>query len=257
MLMGEHESSKMIYSVMPDFIPTPYGYGHYKAEGSDAYFYLSQFIDMDVTSAPDPEDLMGRLAELHKNSQSPTGKFGFPVATYDGNVPHLVSWEAKWVDFFRNLFLNACSLDAETNEPWPEMELAVRQMGSAVIPRLLGNLRQSGTDEPVKPCLIHGDLWEGNRGIDLETGDSCVYDASSYFAHNEMEFGNWRSELCATPSLAFLLWRKTRWAALRTNAHLGTPSFAPRPIWRSISGISQLRNPSTSSMTETDSIASR
>ncbi|PTB36106.1 uncharacterized protein TrAFT101_000075 [Trichoderma asperellum] len=195
MLGGEHVSSKMIYSVMPDFIPTPYGYGRYKIQSPDTYFYLSQFIDMDVTTAPDPEDLMGKLAELHKNSQSPTGKFGFPVTTYDGNIPHRVTWESKWVDFFRNLFLHACSLDAEVNEPWPELELAVRQMGDAVIPRLLGNLRQSGSDEPVKPCLIHGDLWEGNRGIDMETGDSVMYDASSYFAHNEMEFGNWRSEL--------------------------------------------------------------
>lgn len=195
MLGGEHVSSKMIYSVMPDFIPTPYGYGRYNVQSPDTYFYLSQFIDMDVTTAPDPEDLMGKLAELHKNSQSPTGKFGFPVTTYDGNIPHRVTWESKWVDFFRNLFLHACSLDAEANEPWPELELAVRQMGEAVIPRLLGNLRQSGSNEPVKPCLIHGDLWEGNRGIDMETGDSVVYDASSYFAHNEMEFGNWRSEL--------------------------------------------------------------
>ncbi|KAL7917013.1 Fructosamine kinase domain-containing protein [Trichoderma austrokoningii] len=195
MLGGEHASSEMIYSIMPDFIPTPYGYGRYKVQSPDTYFYLSQFIDMDVTAAPDPEDLMSKLAELHKNSQSPTGKFGFPVTTYDGNVPHRVAWESKWVDFFRNLFLHACNLDAEVNEPWPELELAVRQMGDVVIPRLLGNLRQSGSDEPIKPCLIHGDLWEGNRGIDRETGTSVVYDASSYFAHNEMEFGNWRSEL--------------------------------------------------------------
>src|SRR5687768_3517702 len=108
MLGGEYESSKLIHSVMPDFIPTPYGYGRYKGEGQDAYFYLSQFIDMDLTTAPDPEDLMGNLAELHKKSQSPNGKFGFNVTTYDGNVPHLVTWESTWVEFFRNLFLHAC-----------------------------------------------------------------------------------------------------------------------------------------------------
>ena len=155
---------------------------------------------MDVTTKPGPEGLMDRLAKLHKNSQSPTGKFGFPVTTYDGNIPHLVTWESKWVDFFRNLFLHACSLDADANEPWPELDLAVRHMSDAVIPRLLGNLRQGGgSEEPIKPCLIHGDLWEGNRGIDKEKGGSVVYDASSYFAHNEMEFGNWRSELYVVP----------------------------------------------------------
>jgi fructosamine-3-kinase len=195
MLGGEHESSKLIYSVMPDFIPKPYGFGRYKVQEPATYFYMSEFIDLDVTTAPNPEEFMGRLAQLHKTSQSPNGKFGFDVVTYDGNIPHTVGWESNWVDFFRNLFMGACALDAANNEPWPDLDRAVRQMGEAVIPRLLGGLRQSGSNDPVKPCLIHGDLWELNRGIDMETGDNVVYDASSYYAHNEMEFGNWRSEL--------------------------------------------------------------
>lgn len=211
MLGGEYESSKMIHSIMPDFIPKPFGFGRFKVQRPATYFYLSEFIDMDVATAPDPEEFMSRLAELHKKSRSPTGQFGFSVATYDGNIPHTVQWEDTWVDFFRNLLLGACAIDIANNEPWPEFERATRQMADVVVPRLLGSLRQSGGLEPIKPCLIHGDLWEGNRGIAMETGDSVVYDASSYFAHNEMEFGNWRSELCEMMILCpfflfFLVW---------------------------------------------------
>ncbi|KAH9896370.1 Fructosamine kinase-domain-containing protein [Xylariomycetidae sp. FL2044] len=195
MLRGEYESSKMIYSITPDFIPEPFGFGRYKVQSPAVYFYLSKFIDMDLKTKPDPEEFMRRLAQLHKNSRSPTGQFGFHFTTYDGKVPHTVKWESTWANFFRNLFLGACSLDATNNEPWPELDRAVRQMADVVIPRLLDSLRQQGTQEAVKPCLIHGDLWEGNRGIVKQTGQSLVYDASSYYAHNEMEFGNWRSEL--------------------------------------------------------------
>lgn len=202
MLGGEFESSKMIHSIMPDFIPQPFGFGKFKAQRTPAatYFYLSAFIDMDVTTAPDPEEFMGRLAELHTTSRSPTGQFGFSVVTYDGNIPHTVKWESTWAAFFSNLLRGACAIDAANNEPWPELERATRQLIEVVVPRLLGSLRHKGGLDPIKPCLIHGDLWEGNRGIAKATNSSVVYDASSYFAHNEMEFGNWRSQLYETHS---------------------------------------------------------
>ena len=62
-------------------------------------------------------------------------------------------------------------------------------------PRLLGNLRHKG--EPIKPCIIHGDLWEPSLGINKKTGDLVMYDASSYYAHNEMDLGQWRAEFCS------------------------------------------------------------
>ena len=46
MLNGEWESSKMIHDIMPNFIPTPYAFGRYKAGKPAAYFYLSEFVDM-------------------------------------------------------------------------------------------------------------------------------------------------------------------------------------------------------------------
>ncbi len=62
MLRGEYELSKMIYKTMPDFIPTPFGYGKYCAEGPDMYFYLSEFVDMDVASCLDATEFTRRLA---------------------------------------------------------------------------------------------------------------------------------------------------------------------------------------------------
>ncbi|KAI1121558.1 Fructosamine kinase-domain-containing protein [Nemania abortiva] len=192
MLRGEYESSKLIYEKQPDFIPEPFGFGKYHVAQPPTYFYLSEFVDMDVTTAPDPVEFTARLAEMHKISQSPTGKFGFPVQTCDGDRAHVVDWEESWATFYRNLLLGVCKLDLERNGPWPEFERAIDQVVSKVIPILLEPLQADG--KTLKPCIIHGDLWEGNMGINMETGDTLLFDAGSYFAHNEMELGHWRCE---------------------------------------------------------------
>ncbi|KAK1764261.1 Fructosamine kinase-domain-containing protein [Phialemonium atrogriseum] len=195
MLKGEFESAKEIYRLMPGFIPQPFAYGRYKVSNPVPYFYLSEFIDMDITTAPDPGEFATKLAELHKKSESPTGKFGFHVVTCDGKMPHTVDWQDSWAVFFGRLLQGICKIDRETNGPWPEMERATEQLITKVIPRLLGNLRHDG--EPIKPCIIHGDLWEPNLGINLETGELMMYDVGSYYAHNEMDLGQWRADFCS------------------------------------------------------------
>jgi fructosamine-3-kinase len=192
MLGGEFESSKAIYSVMPDFIPTPVGFGKFSGQGPDAYFYVSEYVEMDVTTAPDPADFGRRLAQLHRASLSPSANFGFHVPTCDGDRAHVVAWEESWAVFFRNMFLGVCELDIKRNGPWPEYERAIRQVAGQVIPRLLNRLQEEGRS--IKPCIIHGDLWEGNMGIRKKTGKSILFDAGSFYGHNEMELSAWRCE---------------------------------------------------------------
>ena len=195
MLKGEWESAKEIYRLIPGVIPKPYGYGRYKTSDPIPYFYVSEFIDMDVTTAPDPEELAEKIAEMHKKSSSPTGQFGFHVVTCDGKMPHTVDWQDRWDVFFGRLLRGICKIDLEANGPWPEMERATEQVIAKVIPRMLGNLQHQG--EPIKPCIIHGDLWEPNLGVNVETGDLVMYDVGSYYAHNEMDLGPWRADFCS------------------------------------------------------------
>jgi len=62
-----------------------------------------------------------------------------------------------------------------------------------VIPRLLRPLETNG--RTVKPCLVHGDLWYGNAGVNAGTNASLVFDACCFYAHNECWFD--RSSLYA------------------------------------------------------------
>ncbi|KAI0202638.1 Fructosamine kinase-domain-containing protein [Astrocystis sublimbata] len=192
MLRGEHESSQLIYEKQPDFIPKPIAFGKYHVAEPEIYFYLSGFVNMDVTTKPDPAKFTAKLAEMHKLNQSPTGKFGFHVATCDGITPHAVDWEESWAVFYRNMLLRVAGLDLQRNGPWPKFERALHQVAFKVIPLLLEPLQADGGT--LKPCLIHGDLWDGNAGINSKTKELLLFDASSYYAHNEMELGHWRCE---------------------------------------------------------------
>ena len=194
-LEGEFESAKEIYKLMPGLIPKPIGYGRYKMKDPVTYFYISEFFEMDVTATPDPVQLASKLAELHKKSQSPIGKFGFHVTTCDGKIPNTVEWEESWAVFFGKLLRGICNIDQESNGPWPEMNRATEQIINKVIPRLLGDLKHDG--KPIEPCILHGDLWEPNLGVNLATGELVMYDVSSFYAHNEMDLGLWRADFCS------------------------------------------------------------
>lgn len=40
-----------------------------------------------------------------------------------------------------------------------------------------------------RPVLLHGDLWSGNVAADIRTEEPVLFDMSSYYGHNEAEFG--------------------------------------------------------------------
>ena len=157
-MLGEYTSITAIHALMPNFVPTPHGWGKYKFGSPATYFFLSDFVDMK-TSAPEPVQFTARLAEMHRKSKSPYGMFGFPVTTCDGKLPHTVAWEASWATFFAKLLRGVLKLDTESNGTWPELEAAAQQVINGVIPRLLSILQSDSRE--LKPSLIHGDCWEG------------------------------------------------------------------------------------------------
>lgn len=139
---------------------------------------------------PSAAQSCAQLAELHRSSKSSTGEFGFHISTCHGRFPQVVGWDKSWASFFAKLLDGAFKLDLDTNGPWEELQTVSSRVLSHVIPRLLGILELDG--RVLKPCLIHGDLWEGNIGTDYETGKIYIFDSGAYYAHNEMEIGMWR-----------------------------------------------------------------
>ncbi|KAL1967177.1 hypothetical protein VTN77DRAFT_3468 [Rasamsonia byssochlamydoides] len=192
-LEGEFTGMSELHNLMPNFVPKPYAWGKLKGlpSSSPVYFFLIEFKNFS-DGLRDPVRLGSRLAELHRKSVSPTGKFGFHMTTYDGARTQVVEWDSSWTSFFSKLLAVAYRHDVETNGCWEELDKVFNCTLSHLIPRLLGVLESGGRS--IKPCLIHGDLWEGNIGTDIETGDPWIFDAAAYYAHHEMELGIWRAE---------------------------------------------------------------
>ncbi|KAI6082943.1 Fructosamine/Ketosamine-3-kinase [Hypoxylon rubiginosum] len=188
-VLGEYMAMLEIYNTLPDFAPQPRAYG--KCADEDAYFFLCDYLTISP-DLPDPVRLGRKLAELHKKSRSPNGKFGFHVTTFDGKLPLNTTWETSWTSFFKKLMCDVYILDMNVNGFWKDLDDVMQVTLKKLIPRLLDPLTADGRS--IKPCLIHGDLWESNIGTDANTGELYIFDACSYYAHHEKEVGIWRCE---------------------------------------------------------------
>ncbi|KAF1982272.1 hypothetical protein K402DRAFT_397712 [Aulographum hederae CBS 113979] len=189
MIEGEFESLKALNAVSPEFCPEPYDWG--KFQKLDTYFLLAQFREVGE-QPPDPIKFTARLADLHKRSISPTGKFGFHITTCHAKLPQITDcWEESWAVLYKKQLAHMIRLDEEKHGIWPEFQEVCVLTLEKVIPRLLEPLQSEGRS--IKPCLIQGDLWDENTATDMDTGEPFVFDAGSMYAHNEYEIGNWRA----------------------------------------------------------------
>lgn len=44
----------------------------------------------------------------------------------------------------------------------------------------------------LRPCLIHGGLWDREIAVHCQTGQPYIFDSEAYWAHNECEMHIWR-----------------------------------------------------------------
>ncbi|UDD59633.1 hypothetical protein AFCA_007052 [Aspergillus flavus] len=81
LVQGEFNSMSEIYATAPGFVPKPYTWGTCYLDDTEAYFFISEFIDFS-SKLSKFDRICRKLADLHQTSVSPTGKFGFHVTTY-------------------------------------------------------------------------------------------------------------------------------------------------------------------------------
>lgn len=188
MMEGEYNSMQELYKVLPSFVPKPYGWGKFQLSYPETHFFLCDFVDMDH-NLPDPSIFCAQLAQLHRTSISPTGHFGFHVPNCHGMIPQTVDWDPSWASFFARLLQSFFRRELATNGPWPAYEAKFAEVLTEVVPQLLEPLQSEG--RVLKPCLVHGDLWDENTATNRATGEPVVFDASCLYAHNEYELATW------------------------------------------------------------------
>lgn len=180
-MKGEFEATSSIYSIANDFSPEPITYGTFQSI-PDSHYYICKFYEL-AEELPEKDEFCEKLAALHSKSQSPNGKFGFHVVTYNGDLPQKNDYTDTWEEFFISGFNHMLAMNIERGGTWEAMESLRLDMLTKVIPRLLRPMETDG--RTIKPSLVHGDLWCGNAAIDTENDRPLIYDPASFYAHNE------------------------------------------------------------------------
>lgn len=96
-------------------------------------------------------------------------------------------WDESWCAVFSRHLSGIVDLASPILQ-WPEFDLLAELTIDKVVPRLLLPLQADG--RVLKPCLVHGDCWDGNTAMDAKTGQALIFDVCSFYGHNEYDIGN-------------------------------------------------------------------
>ncbi|ROV89589.1 hypothetical protein VMCG_09942 [Cytospora schulzeri] len=148
-----------------------------------------------ISEHPDPETISTITADLHRRSAGETEEFGFPVPNCHGKIIQPNGWDSDWSRYFTDLITTFYNADIAVNGTEATYSRLFELLRQHVIPRLLKPLQAEG--RVLQPCLVHGDLWHENTGLNEGTYEPMVYDASAFYGHNEYEVGTWRTVFVA------------------------------------------------------------
>lgn len=119
-MKGEFESTSRIHAITGDFTPKPIVWGSFNGI-PNTHYYICEFHEL-AKGLPEPVEFCAKLAMLHTKSESPNGKFGFHVTTYNGDLHQENGYTDTWEEFFINGFKHMLNLNIERGGPWEEME---------------------------------------------------------------------------------------------------------------------------------------
>ncbi|KXJ86876.1 Fructosamine kinase-domain-containing protein [Microdochium bolleyi] len=181
---AEFQSMAALNKIMPDLVVRPIAWGAYDSL-EDTWFFVMDFHQLS-NDIPDPEPFVRLVSELHKNGTAPDGKFGTPWAVYgaDGRR-QLYKPTDTWEECFTFMLRRTLRYEIATQGPDTEIETMYATILDKVAPRLLRPLEAEG--RTVEPRLCHGDLWDGNVSVDINTGNPIIFDAIPLYAHHEFE----------------------------------------------------------------------
>ncbi|KAK8057247.1 hypothetical protein PG996_011184 [Apiospora saccharicola] len=187
MVSAECEAMEALYKLIPEMVAKPIAWGSFE-DIPDTHFFVCKYHEMSE-DIPDITDFPALVAEFHKRSAAPDGKFGYPNPTFGGKNPQNFPPSDTWEECFRKGMEGIFAAELETHGPDKEWERLTKLTLEKTIPRLLCALEADG--RKIVPRLVHGDLWEGNCSVDVNTGAPMIFDSTPLYAHNEYELGPW------------------------------------------------------------------
>ncbi len=145
-----------------------------------SYLVLS-YLPLETPNKESWFTLGEQLADMHKNSEH--GQFGWQTDNYIGDTLQPNSWSSKWRTFF-----------SEQRIAWQLQLLREKSIKLGNIEHIAEVCHDALLHHQVKPCLVHGDLWQGNVGF--SGNESVIFDPACYYGDREVDiamtelFGN-------------------------------------------------------------------
>ncbi|KAL1797076.1 hypothetical protein ACET3X_005616 [Alternaria dauci] len=200
---GEYLGLIDLHKACPSSVPYPVAHGNLSA--TVGCFLIMEYLEQDTSgkliSAMDTMSLAQKLAKLHSYpTPVPEGfdapVFGFPAVTYCGPTPQANKFTTSWREFFvedrMRMILNFCEAERGSDN---ELRYWIERTIDGPIAHLLADGHLGG-QMGVKPAIVHGNLWYGNKmrgtipgSLTSNEAEDILFDPSAAWCHSEFELG--------------------------------------------------------------------
>jgi fructosamine-3-kinase len=113
-----------------------------------------------------------QLAQMHQETSH--GQFGWQHDNFIGNTIQPNHWSSNWTTFF-----------SQQRIAWQLQLLSEKSVLLGDIDHIAKICHNALLHHNVTPCLVHGDLWQGNTGFTFEQG--MIFDPACYYGDREVD----------------------------------------------------------------------
>jgi fructosamine-3-kinase len=138
----------------------------------DKSFLVLDYIDFKKSKPVLWYQLGQQLAQMHYETQY--GKFGWQHDNFIGETIQPNHWSNNWHTFF-----------SDQRIAWQLQLLSERSILLGDIDYITKVCNDALLNHQVNPCLVHGDLWQGNTGFTCEEG--MLFDPACYYGDREVD----------------------------------------------------------------------
>lgn len=165
---AELDNLKHITNLTPFQTTTPITLG----TTLDKSFFVLDHKCISLSRTENWYQLGKQLADMHLNTTH--GQFGWHQDNYIGNTLQINRWQSNWRTFF-----------SEQRIGWQLQLLAEKSIKIGDINHIIKICHDLLLHHNTKPCLVHGDLWQGNVGF--VNSQPIIYDPACYYGDREVD----------------------------------------------------------------------
>ncbi|AUI71071.1 fructosamine kinase family protein [Companilactobacillus alimentarius] len=139
----------------------------------DCGYLILNYLEFGTGSQFDLGKMVARMHQKHAS------RFGLDKSVLNAKNIKINTWQTNWGDFYIKQRLEVLVDQVKKKGYWNEHR-------SNLMNDLESEIYQYYQTNPVTPSLLHGDLWNGNVGFDIEH-QPVLFDPDVFFGNREMD----------------------------------------------------------------------